>query len=61
MRTPLTGLKMQAKLAAREDDPQQLRYALQNISISVDRASHRVNQLLSLARRYSATSSCCAK
>ena len=50
MRTPLTGLKMQAQLAAREDDPQQLRYALQNISTSVDRASHLVNQLLSLAR-----------
>lgn len=50
MRTPLTGLKMQAQLAAREDDPQQLRYALQQISTSVDRASHLVNQLLSLAR-----------
>ena len=50
MRTPLTGLKMQAQLAAREDDPRQLRYALQNISTSVDRASHLVNQLLSLAR-----------
>ena len=50
MRTPLTGLKMQAQLAAREEDPQQLRYALQNISTSVDRASHLVNQLLSLAR-----------
>ncbi|MEI7429189.1 MAG: sensor histidine kinase N-terminal domain-containing protein [Betaproteobacteria bacterium] len=50
MRTPLTGLKMQAQLAMRESDPGQLRYALQNISESVDRASHLVNQLLSLAR-----------
>ena len=50
MRTPLTGLKMQAQLAVREEDPKQLRYALQNISTSVDRASHLVNQLLSLAR-----------
>jgi two-component system sensor histidine kinase TctE len=50
MRTPLTGLKMQAQLAMREDDPKQLRYALQNISSSVDRASHLVNQLLALAR-----------
>jgi len=50
MRTPLTGLKMQAQLAMRENDPGQLRYALQNISSSVDRASHLVNQLLSLAR-----------
>ena len=50
MRTPLTGLKMLAQLAMRENDPQQLRYALQNISGSVDRASHLVNQLLALAR-----------
>jgi len=50
MRTPLTGLKMQAQLATRENDPKQLRYALQNISSSVDRASHLVNQLLALAR-----------
>lgn len=50
MRTPLTGLKMQAQLAMRENDPDQLRYALENISSSVDRASHLVNQLLALAR-----------
>ena len=50
MRTPLTGLKMQAQLAMRESDPGQLRYALQNISGSVDRASHLVNQMLSMAR-----------
>lgn len=50
MRTPLTGLKMQAQLATRESDPRQLRYALENISSGVDRASHLVNQLLSLAR-----------
>ena len=50
MRTPLTGLKMQAQLASRENDPQQLKHALQNISESVDRASHLVNQLLALAR-----------
>jgi two-component system sensor histidine kinase TctE len=50
MRTPLTGLKMQAQLAMRENDPGQLRYALENISTSVDRASHLVNQLLAMAR-----------
>jgi two-component system sensor histidine kinase TctE len=50
MRTPLTGLKMQAQLAMRESDPKQLRYALEDISTSVDRASHLVNQLLSMAR-----------
>jgi len=50
LRTPLTGLKMQAQLAMRENDPGHLRYALQNISSSVDRASHLVDQLLALAR-----------
>jgi two-component system sensor histidine kinase TctE len=50
MRTPLAGLKMQAQLAIRENDPTALRYALQNISGGVDRASHLVNQLLALAR-----------
>ena len=50
MRTPLAGLKMQAQLAMRESDPRQLRYALENISTSVDRASHLVNQLLAMAR-----------
>ena len=50
MRTPLTGLKTQAQLAKRERDPQQLRYALQNISDSVDRAAHLVDQLLAMAR-----------
>jgi two-component system sensor histidine kinase TctE len=46
----LTGLKVLAQQAARENDPEQLRYALQSISSSVDRASHLVNQLLALAR-----------
>ncbi|MFZ4537628.1 sensor histidine kinase N-terminal domain-containing protein [Propionivibrio sp.] len=50
MRTPLTALKMQAQLAMRENDPKQLHYAMKNISSSVDRASHMVNQLLALAR-----------
>lgn len=50
MRTPLTGLKMQAQLAMREEDPAQLRHALQYIASSVDRASHLVNQMLAMAR-----------
>lgn len=50
MRTPLTGLKMQAQLAMRENDPVELRHALGHIATSVDRASHLVNQLLALAR-----------
>lgn len=50
MRTPLAGLKMQAQLAARETDPQQLRQSLQQIATSVDRATRLVTQLLTLAR-----------
>ena len=50
MRTPLTGLKTQAQLAGRESDPESLRFALEQISASADRASHLVNQLLALAR-----------
>ncbi len=50
MRTPLTGLKTQAQVAMRETDPDELRHALRQISIGVDRASHLVNQLLALAR-----------
>ncbi len=50
MRTPLTGLKTQAQLAMRETDPAQLRHALRQMSTSVDRASHLVDQLLALAR-----------
>lgn len=50
MRTPLTGLKMQADLALLETDPQQLRLSLERIAASTDRAAHLINQLLSLAR-----------
>ncbi len=50
MRTPLTGLKMQTDLALDESDPEQLRQSLARIAESTDRASHLINQLLSLAR-----------
>lgn len=50
MRTPLTGLKTQAQLAMRENDPERLLYALRQMAGAVDRASHLVNQLLTLAR-----------
>ena len=50
MRTPLTGLKMQADLALHETDPVQLRESLTRIAESTDRAAHLINQLLSLAR-----------
>jgi len=50
MRTPLTGLKMQTDLALLESDPEQIRSDLESIARSADRASHLINQLLSLAR-----------
>ncbi len=50
MRTPLTGLKMQAQLAMRESDPVELKNSLRQIATGVDRAAHLVNQLLTLAR-----------
>jgi two-component system sensor histidine kinase TctE len=50
MKTPLAGLRTQAELALRETDPQQLRRSLRQIATSTERATHLINQLLSLAR-----------
>lgn len=50
MRTPLAGLKMQTELALNETDPEQIRTSLHNIAESADRATHLINQLLTLAR-----------
>jgi two-component system sensor histidine kinase TctE len=50
MRTPLTGLRMQTDLALMETDPAQVHRSLMHISQSAERASHLINQLLSLAR-----------
>jgi two-component system sensor histidine kinase QseC len=50
LRTPLAGLKTQAQVAQRAIDPQQRQQALQQILIGVDRATHLVTQLLTLAR-----------
>lgn len=50
MRTPLTGLMMQAELALDESDPVQIRAFLERIAASTQRAAHLINQLLSLAR-----------
>lgn len=50
LRTPLAGLKTQAQVAQRAIDPQQRQQALQQILIGVDRATHLVAQLLTLAR-----------
>jgi two-component system sensor histidine kinase TctE len=50
MRTPLTGLKLQTELALSEVDPAQIRTSLRQIAESAERASHLINQLLSLAQ-----------
>lgn len=50
LRTPLAALKMQAQVAMREKDPDKQRKQLQNIVLGVNRATHLVSQLLSIAR-----------
>ena len=55
LKTPLAGLRTQAELAEREldrgqGDPKSLKHTLQQISLSSQRATHMVNQLLSMAR-----------
>jgi two-component system sensor histidine kinase QseC len=50
LRTPLAGLKTQAQVAQRATTPQQRQQALQQILVGVDRATHLVAQLLTLAR-----------
>ena len=51
LRTPLAGLKTQAEIALREQqDPEQVRHALQHILTSSDNLSHLITQLLTLAR-----------
>ena len=50
LRTPLTGLKMQADLAQGEQDPVRLQKSMRLISKSAERAAHLTKQLLTLAR-----------
>ncbi|MBI3529311.1 MAG: sensor histidine kinase N-terminal domain-containing protein [Betaproteobacteria bacterium] len=50
LRTPLAGLKTQAELVMREDDPVAMRAALGRVRAAIDRSVHLVNQLLALAR-----------
>lgn len=55
LKTPLAGLRMQADLAQREGmSTQELKRSLEQIGRSSIRATHTVNQLLSLARAESA-------
>jgi two-component system sensor histidine kinase TctE len=50
LKTPLAGLRIQADLAQRETDPNEVHQALGQIARSSVRATHTVNQLLALAR-----------
>ncbi|MCX7193682.1 MAG: sensor histidine kinase N-terminal domain-containing protein [Proteobacteria bacterium] len=50
LRTPLTGLKAQAELALRLDDPVEIRHSLLQMRNAADHAAHLANQLLLLAR-----------
>jgi two-component system sensor histidine kinase TctE len=50
MKTPLAGLRTQAELALREPSAEDLRSSLRQIAASTERATHLINQLLSLAR-----------
>lgn len=55
MRTPLAGLRTQLEYALRQRDPQEVQASLERIRHSVERASHVISQLLSLARSQSET------
>ncbi|MGV8804603.1 MAG: sensor histidine kinase N-terminal domain-containing protein [Polaromonas sp.] len=50
LKTPLAGLRMQADLALRETDANELKNSLRHIGQASIRATHTVNQLLALAR-----------
>ena len=50
LKTPLAGLRMQADLAQRETNADELKKSLKHIGLASIRATHTVNQLLALAR-----------
>ena len=50
LKTPLAGLRMQADLAQRETNADELKKSLKNIGLASVRATHTVNQLLAMAR-----------
>jgi two-component system, OmpR family, sensor histidine kinase TctE len=50
LKTPLAGLRMQADLAQRETDAEEVKKSLKQIGRASVRATHTVNQLLALAR-----------
>ena len=50
LRTPIAGLRTQTELALRLSDPDEIRTTLNQLRTAAERATHLVNQLLSLAR-----------
>lgn len=50
LRTPLAGAQAQLELALLESDPEQHKQLLDRVSLSMERLSHTISQLLSLAR-----------
>lgn len=50
LRTPLAGAQAQLELALLEEDPEQRKYLLNRVNESMDRLTHTISQLLSLAR-----------
>ena len=50
LRTPLAGLRTQAELGVLETEPNAVRQCLDQVRQAAERATHLVNQLLSLAR-----------
>lgn len=51
LRTPLTALRLQAQLAERATDEQERRAAFADLKSGLERATHLVHQLLTLARQ----------
>ncbi len=49
MRTPLAGLRTQAELALRQTEPEEIHRSLEQLATSSERATHLLNQLLTLA------------
>jgi two-component system sensor histidine kinase QseC len=50
LRTPLAGIRIQAQIAQRTQDPQQQQKALSSIIKTIDRSTRLVQQLLSFSR-----------
>jgi two-component system sensor histidine kinase QseC len=50
LRTPLAGIRTQTQVALRSTDPEEQKKALLNVIQGVDRSSHLVDQMLTLAR-----------